>query len=101
MAPLLSLVSKQSWTVERITDGNHHPAHRVLSDVEAIAEIVSGPKMVEDVAAGSVECGVGFGHGSPGCGDALLQHARHPVAYPARGRHAIHPGVRIDRSTNG
>src|ERR1039458_9728050 len=69
---VLLRAGEQARAVERVADGDHHPAHGVLGDVEAVAEVVSRPKVVEDVAARGVEDGVRFGDGSPGGGDALL-----------------------------
>src|ERR1035438_4093125 len=93
----LSRAGEQARAVQRVADGHHHPAHGVLGDVEAVAEIVSRPKVIEDVAAGGVEDGVGFGDGSPGRGDALFQHARHPVPSPPHRGIAVHFWVGIER----
>ncbi len=57
--------------------------------------------MIEDIAAGRVERGVRLVHGSPGCGDAFFQHARHPVAFPARGGETVQFGLRIARGSDG
>src|ERR1019366_7279869 len=91
---------EQARAVERVADRHHHPAHGIFGDVEAVAEVVSRPQMVEDVPALCIERGVWLGHGSPGCGDALLQHARHPVSSPPHGAEAVHFGVGIERGVD-
>src|ERR1035437_607769 len=55
---------EQARAVERVADRDHHPAHGILGDVEAVAEVVSRPQMVEDVPARCIERGVGLGRGS-------------------------------------
>src|ERR1019366_667274 len=83
-APALLRPREQARAVQRIPHRHHHPALRVLRDIEAVAEVVSRPQMVEYVPARRIARGVGLGHRSPGGGDALLQHARHPVSSPPR-----------------
>src|ERR1035438_6220813 len=53
--------------------------------------------MVEDVSTLRIARGVGLGHRSPGGGDALLQHPRHPVSSPPRGAPTVHFRVGIVR----